>query len=55
MKMEILNNRKQENEHITEICKDIYRIQIPLNGSSLGTINSYVIRGADRSHLIDKG
>ncbi len=55
MKMEILNNRKQENEHITEICKDIYRIQIPLNGSSLGTINSYVIRGADRSLLIDTG
>ncbi len=46
---------RQCAEQISEICEDLYRIQIPLQGSSLKTINSYLVKGSDRNLLIDTG
>lgn len=40
---------------LSELQKDIYRIAIPLRATALGTINAYIIRGEDRSILIDTG
>lgn len=37
---------------VEEIIKDIYRIEIPLPGNPLKSINSYVIKG-DRNLIID--
>lgn len=39
---------------VEEIIKDIYRIEIPLPGNPLKSINSYVIKG-DRNLIIDTG
>lgn len=38
-----------------KIRENIYRIGIPLKGSPLKEINSYLIRGTDRDLLIDTG
>jgi glyoxylase-like metal-dependent hydrolase (beta-lactamase superfamily II) len=40
---------------ITEIQPDLYRIEIPLPRSPLKALNSYVIRGEERSLIIDTG
>lgn len=40
---------------IEEICKDLFRIEIPLPGSPLKFLNSYVIRSKDRNLVIDTG
>ena len=53
--MEIQNENNQKNKHILEICKDIYRIRVPMEGSTLRAINSYIIKGSDRNLLIDTG
>ncbi|MBQ9421610.1 MAG: MBL fold metallo-hydrolase [Lachnospiraceae bacterium] len=39
----------------TEIIKDIYAIDIPLVGSPLKNLNSYLIKGGSRNLLIDTG
>jgi glyoxylase-like metal-dependent hydrolase (beta-lactamase superfamily II) len=38
-----------------EILPSLYRIKVPLPGSPLKATNSYVIRGAERSLIIDTG
>lgn len=38
-----------------EILKNIYRIQVPLPKNPLRILNSYLIRGQDRSLLVDTG
>jgi glyoxylase-like metal-dependent hydrolase (beta-lactamase superfamily II) len=38
-----------------EILPDLYRIEVPLPGSPLKATNSYVIKGAERSLIIDTG
>jgi glyoxylase-like metal-dependent hydrolase (beta-lactamase superfamily II) len=38
-----------------EILPDLYRIKVPLPGSPLKATNSYVIKGAERSLVIDTG
>jgi len=40
---------------VERILPDVYRIEIPLPGSPLKALNSYLIRGQDRSLLIDTG
>ena len=40
---------------IQEIARDIYRIPVPLPDNPLKELNAYLIRGADRSLLIDTG
>lgn len=54
--MMILNNSNgQQSKFITELSKNLYRIQTPLKGNSLRSINSYLIKGSDRNLLIDTG
>lgn len=53
MNMKIAKNNP--NRHIHKICDNIYRIQAPLKGSTLRSVNSYVIKGSDRNLLIDTG
>ncbi len=38
-----------------EVMKDIYLIRVPLPGNPLKNLNSYLIKGAERSLLIDTG
>lgn len=38
-----------------EILKDLYQVQVPLPGSPLKLLNSYIIKGKDRHLLIDVG
>ena len=38
-----------------QLSKDLWRLEIPLVGSPLKTLNSYLILGAERSLLIDTG
>ncbi|MBI4772939.1 MAG: MBL fold metallo-hydrolase [Deltaproteobacteria bacterium] len=40
---------------IEEIAHDLLRIEIPLPGSPLKAVNSYVIRGQDRNLIVDTG
>lgn len=38
-----------------KILENLYRIEIPLPGSPLKALNSYVIKGTDRSLIVDTG
>ncbi|MDH4067726.1 MAG: MBL fold metallo-hydrolase, partial [Dehalococcoidia bacterium] len=38
-----------------EILPSLYRINVPLPGSPLKATNSYVVKGTDRSLIIDTG
>jgi len=38
-----------------ELLPDVYRIELPLPGNPLRAINAYLVRGAERSLLIDTG
>ncbi len=40
---------------IEEIGPDLYRIEIPLPDAQLQTVNSYIVRGLQRSLIIDTG
>ena len=40
---------------IFEIDKNIYRIEVPLEGSALGTLNAYFFRGSEEDYLMDTG
>ena len=40
---------------IDEVLKDLFRIEIPLPGSPLGTLNAYAIRTSNRNLMIDTG
>lgn len=40
---------------LLEVCSNIYRIRIPMVGSTLQNINSYLIKGTKRNILIDTG
>src|SRR5664279_2103349 len=40
---------------IDELYPGIFRMEVPLPGSPLKAVNSYLIHGADRSLLIDTG
>ena len=40
---------------VEEILPNLYLIKIPLPGSPLGWVNSYVIKGLDRNLIIDTG
>lgn len=46
---------RNNTAYLSEVCSNIYRIRIPLEGSSLQNINSYLIKGDDRNLLIDTG
>lgn len=50
-----LTGTRQFCEMIEEILPDIYKIEIPLSGNPLKAVNSYVIRDAARSLIIDTG
>ncbi len=47
--------KKEYSENIKEIMPDLFRIKIPLSDSPLRYVNSYLIKGAKRSLLIDTG
>ncbi len=38
-----------------EICRNLYRIEVPLPDSPLKSLNSYVVKGKDRNLIIDTG
>ena len=38
-----------------EILPNLYRVEVPLSGSPLQSLNSYIIRGTQRSLVIDTG
>lgn len=38
-----------------EICRNLFRIEVPLPDSPLKSLNSYVIKGKDRNLVIDTG
>ncbi|GAB4347353.1 MAG: MBL fold metallo-hydrolase [Candidatus Abyssubacteria bacterium] len=40
---------------IEEICSNLYRMEIPLPGSPLKSINSYLIKDSDRNLIVDTG
>jgi glyoxylase-like metal-dependent hydrolase (beta-lactamase superfamily II) len=40
---------------VEELSKDLYRIEIPLSGNPLKSVNCYVIKGAGRNLIIDTG
>jgi len=40
---------------MNEIIKNIYQVQVPLPGSPLKILNSYIIKGKDRHLLVDVG
>src|SRR3972149_4544565 len=40
---------------VEEVFPNIYRIAIPLPGSPLKALNSYVLRGGDRFMIVDTG
>ena len=40
---------------IQEIDRNIYRIEVPLAGSALGTLNAYFFRGPEEEFLMDTG
>jgi glyoxylase-like metal-dependent hydrolase (beta-lactamase superfamily II) len=40
---------------IEEIVPNMYRIEIPLRGSPLKSLNSYIVKGGDRFLIIDTG
>ncbi len=40
---------------IYEIDKNIYRIEVPLEGSALGVLNAYFFRGPEADYLMDTG
>jgi glyoxylase-like metal-dependent hydrolase (beta-lactamase superfamily II) len=40
---------------IEEIVPNIYRVEIPLHGSPLKWLNSYIVKGGDRFLIIDTG
>ncbi len=40
---------------IEEVASDLYRVEIPLPGSPLKSINSYILKGQDRNLIIDTG
>ena len=40
---------------IEEILKDFYKLEIPLPGSPLKALNSYVIRSSERNLIVDAG
>jgi glyoxylase-like metal-dependent hydrolase (beta-lactamase superfamily II) len=40
---------------LEEIAADLYRVEIPLPGLSLGFINSYIVRDNGRSLIVDTG
>src|SRR4030067_3590677 len=40
---------------IEEVAADLYRVEIPLLGNPLKSINSYILKGQDRNLIIDTG
>ena len=40
---------------IEEIVSNMYRTEIPLRGSPLKWLNSYIVKGGDRFLIIDTG
>ncbi|MCI8285172.1 MAG: MBL fold metallo-hydrolase [Firmicutes bacterium] len=40
---------------LTELAKDIYRIEVPLPKNPMKLLNSYLIKGKDRNLIIDTG
>lgn len=40
---------------VEEILSNLYRVEIPLPGSPLGTVNSYVVKSDCRSLIVDTG
>ncbi|MEM4057124.1 MAG: MBL fold metallo-hydrolase [Thermoplasmata archaeon] len=47
--------KKEYNNNIEEIKPELFKIQIPLPDSPLRFVNSYLIKGAKRSLVIDTG
>jgi hypothetical protein len=40
---------------IEEVARDLYRVDIPLLGNPLKSINFYILKGQDRNLIIDTG
>lgn len=40
---------------LEKVCPDVWRMEIPLPGNPLKSINSYVVKGGERSLIIDTG
>jgi len=48
-------NRRRRVEITEEIPPGLYRVIVPLSGSPLGVVNSYLITSAEKSLFIDTG
>lgn len=55
MDIQKLWNYQQEVVMPEEICRNLYRIEVPLPDSPLKSLNSYVVKGKDRNLVIDTG
>ncbi|MBO5520308.1 MAG: MBL fold metallo-hydrolase, partial [Eubacterium sp.] len=53
--LEIIYKEGNTEIMIEELCKNIYRIGVPLPGNPLKELNSYFIKGKDSDLLIDTG
>ena len=40
---------------IEEVTRDLYRVEIPLPGNPLKSINSFILKGQERNLIIDTG
>ena len=46
---------KEKISKVKQVAEDIYEVKLPLKGSSLKELSSYIIKGQDRSCIIDVG
>ena len=46
---------KERISKVKQVAEDIYEVKLPLKGSSLKELSSYIIKGQDRSCIIDVG
>lgn len=46
---------KEKTSKVKQVADDIYEVKLPLKGSSLKELSSYIIKGQDRSCIIDVG
>jgi glyoxylase-like metal-dependent hydrolase (beta-lactamase superfamily II) len=49
------SNLSDDTEGVVALFPGLFRIKVPLPGSPLGWVNSYVIKGSDRHLVIDTG
>jgi len=45
----------KRRDMIEKVLPDVYRIEVPLTGNPMRTVNSYLLKGGDRDLVIDTG